>query len=59
MEISGEEIFLCVLIWIGGSFIAGFIDVVMEERKRKKETEERDRKAVINRKLLNKYAEGD
>ena len=40
---TGGEIFMCILLLIALCFIAGFIDVACEQRKREKEQRERER----------------
>jgi len=42
MEITWEGVFWFILVLIGGSFIAGFIDVYLEDRKRRREQAERE-----------------
>lgn len=42
MEITWEGVFWFILVLVIGSFIAGFIDVYLEDRKRRREQAERE-----------------
>ena len=42
LEITWEGVFWFILVLVIGSFIAGFIDVYLEDRKRRREQKERE-----------------
>lgn len=42
MEITWEGVVCLILVLVVGSFIAGFIDVALEDRKRRREQAERE-----------------
>ena len=42
MEITWEGVFWFILVLVVGSFIAGFLDATLEDRKRRREQAERE-----------------